>query len=146
MNLKTSQILAQLSEQERHKAELKLAELHALKLKLDHQQQISIERIKQLNQQRDQATRTRNAASLLEIFDMSVREQQANISTIHQHLRQLEENKQILLTAWMQAHKTHQAYNSFHEKEKRQINRQHDLKSQRQVDDMTGIRMSPAKV
>jgi len=142
MKLRTSQILAQLSEQERSKAEIKLAELHSRKHQLVEQQENSISRIRQLNQQRDQAMRTRNAASLLAVFDMSVREQQVNISAIHEHLKQLDEVKQTLLTDWMQAHKRERTYGKMHDKEQRLQRRKQSLKSQRQLDDMAATRIS----
>jgi len=142
MKLRTSQILAQLSEQERSKAEIKLAELQSRKHQLEQQQQNSINRIMQLNQQRDQAMRTRNAASLLAVFDISVREQQANISAIHELLEQLEEVKQLLLADLMQAHKKERTYDKMHDKEQRLQSGKQSLESQRQLDDMAATRIS----
>jgi len=52
MKLNTSKILAQLSEQDRNKVELELAELNVHKQRLLNQQQNSISRVQQLNQQR----------------------------------------------------------------------------------------------
>jgi len=132
--------LAQLSEQERNKVEAELSELNGRKHLLEQQYQSSIERIRQLNQQRDQAMRNRNAASLLQVFDSAFREQQAMITTVQAGIAGMEQEKEAVLVRLTAALQTHHAYDGIHQKEKRKQSRTNEIKAQRQLDDLTASR------
>ncbi len=144
MKLRTSQILAQLSEQERQQVETHLAELNRIKRELEQQQQKSVIRIRHLNQQRDQAMRSRNAAALLSVFDVSVREQQSAISQIHQQLGEIEACKQRLMQEWFLAHRNERKFHLLHKKQARAERRHAEQQEQRQIDDLSATRLSPA--
>ena len=140
MKLNTSKILAQLSEQDRNNVELELAELNVHKQRLINQQQNSIVRMQQLNQQRDQAMKQRNAASLLQVFNLSLNEQQAMLSAIAAGLQELEQQQVILLEKFSVAFRKHHSCESMHEKNKYQQRRQIEHKQQRQHDDLFASR------
>ncbi|MDQ6970671.1 MAG: hypothetical protein Q9M16_09190 [Mariprofundus sp.] len=144
MKLNTSKILAQLSQQDRNKVELELAELNVHKQRLVNQQQTSIVRIQQLNQQRDQAMKQRNAASLLQVFNLSLNEQQAMLAAIHGGLQALEQQQVILLEKFSSAFRKHHSCESMHEKNVRQQRRQQSHKQQRQLDDLFASRRPAA--
>jgi len=144
MKLRTSQILAQLSEQDRNKVETKLAELNSQKLHLVEQQQQSHARIHQLNQQQEQAMRNRNAASLLQAFNMSLLEQQSLLSSTGAALADLEQQKQLLLKQFTEIYRTQHAYESIHDKQQHQQRRSDEQKSQRLMDDMVASRHAVA--
>ena len=136
MKLSTSKILAQLSEQNRNKAELELAELHGQKQLLMQQQQNAISRIQQLNQQRDQAMKKRNAASLLQTFNFSLHEQQSMLALIHSGLQDIEQQQQLLLEKFNIAFRKHHNCEKMHRNNQRQQRRQLEQKQQRQLDDL----------
>jgi len=144
MKLNTSKILAQLSEQDRNKVELELAELNVHKQRLINQQQSSISRMQQLNQQRDQAMKQRNAASLLQVFNLSLNEQQAMLAAIHAGLREIEQQQVVLLEKFSTAFRKHHSCESMHTKNKQQQRRQQEYKQQRQLDDLFASRHSVA--
>ncbi|MFQ5518937.1 MAG: hypothetical protein ACE5E3_02935 [Mariprofundus sp.] len=146
MKLKTSRILAQLSEQDRSKAETELAELHAHKQRLIQQQQASLLRIKQRDQQRDQAMKNRNAASLLQAFELSQREQQSMLASIDAGFAELENKKQSLLVKFAEAYRTQHAYEHIHDKQKRTEQRKKEHQSQRKLDDMVASRAATAAI
>jgi len=140
MKLRTSQILAQLSEQDRNKVETKLAELNSQKLRLVEQKNRSQARMQQLNQQREQAMRNRNAASLLQAFNMSLLEQQSLQTSINTDLADLEQQKQVLLNQFTEIYRTQHAYETIHDKQQHQQRRSDEQKSQRLMDDMIASR------
>ncbi len=140
MKLSTSKILAQLSEQDRKKAELELAELHGQKQLLMQQQQLSISRIQQLNQQRDQAMKKRNAASLLQAFNFALHEQQSMLALIHSGLHDIEQQQQLLLEKFNIAFRKHHSCEKMHHNNQRQQRRQLEQKQQRQLDDLFAAR------
>jgi len=140
MKLRTSQILAQLSEQDRNKVETKLAELNSQKLRLVEQKNRSQARMQQLNQQREQAMRNRNAASLLQAFSMSLLEQQSLQTSINTDLADLEQQKQVLLNQFTEIYRTQHAYETIHDKQQHQQRRSDEQKSQRLMDDMIASR------
>jgi len=140
MKLSTSKILAQLSEQERKKAELELSELHAQKQLLMQQQQTATLRIQQLNQQRDQAMKKRNAASLLQAFNMSQHEQHSMLALIHSGLHDIEQQQQLLLERFNVAFRKHHSYEKMHRNNQRLQRRQLEQQQQRQLDDLFAAR------
>jgi len=140
MKLSTSKILAQLSEQDRKKAELELSELHAQKQLLMQQQQNALSRIQQLNQQRDHAMKKRNAASLLQDFNDSLHEQQSMLVLIHSGLHDIELQQQLLLEKFNIAFRKHHSCEKMHHKNQRQQRRQIEQKQQRQLDDLFAAR------
>jgi len=142
MKLNTSKILAQLSEQDRNKVELELAELNGHKQRLMQQQQNSISRVQQLNQQRDQAMKQRNAASLLQTFNLSLHEQQTMLAAIHAGLMELEKQQQALLEKFNIAFRKHHSCEKMHHSNQRQHERQIEQKQQRQLDDLFAARHS----
>jgi len=144
MKLRTSQILAQLSEQDRNKVETKLAELNSQKLRLVEQKNQSQARMQQLNQQREQAMRNRNAASLLQAFNMSLLEQQSLQTSINTALADLEQQKQVLLNQFTEIYRTQHAYETIHDKQQHQQRRSDEQKSQRLMDDMIASRHAVA--
>jgi len=144
MKLRTSQILAQLSEQDRNKVETALAELNSQKLRLVEQQRQSHARTQQLHQQREQAMRNRNAASLLQAFNMSLLEQQSMLTSIDAALVDLEQQKQGLLNQFTAIYRTQHAYESIHDKQQHQQRRSDEQKAQRQMDDMVASRHAVA--
>lgn len=144
MKLETSQILTQLSEQDRNKVEAELADLNGRRHQLEAHYRSSVDRIEQLNQQRDQAMRNRNSASLLQVFDTAFREQQAYMTIIQAALATMEEEKQQILTRLADAHRMHHSYDKMHKNEKHRQDRKQELKSQRQMDDMIASRKSGA--
>lgn len=144
MKLTTSRILAQLSEQDRNKVEMELAELNSHKQRLLQQQDDSRIRIQQLNQQRDQALRNRNAASLLQAFNLSLNEQQSMLSSVCTAMDEIEQKKKVLLSKFTKVYCKQRAYESIHDKQKYQQNRKNELKSQRQLDDMIATRATVA--
>ncbi len=146
MKLETSRILTQLSEQERSKVEAELAELNGRKQLFEQKQQSSVERIRQLNQQRDQVMRNRNAASLLQVFDTAFREQQNIQLATLTAINSLEEQKENILSRLAEAQRTHHTYDGLHKKEIRKQSRADDIKSQRQLDDIVASRKSAASV
>jgi len=140
MKLTTSRILAQLSEQDRNKVEMEMAELNGHKQQLAQQQDQSLARIKQLNRQRDQALRNRNAASLLQAFNLSLHEQQSMLADIGAAIDDIEQKKQALLSRFAEVYRTHYAYESIHNKQQRQKCRKDEQKTQRLMDDMIAAR------
>ena len=144
MKLSTSGILAQLSEQDRNKVEMELAELHARNQLLIRRQHDVAGRISQLNQQRDQAMRNRHAAALLQAFDLSVNEQRSLLANTMAAMHELEQQKQTLLSRFADVYRTQHAYESIHDKQQRRQRKQAEQKSQRQLDDMVATRISLA--
>jgi len=140
MKLTTSRILAQLSEQDRNKVEMELAELNGYKQRLLQQQDHSRIRIRQLNQQRDQALRNRNAASLLQAFNLSLHEQQSMLIDSGAAMDEIEQKKQVLLSRFAEVYRMQSAYENIHDKQQRQQNRKDVQKTQRQMDDMVAAR------
>ena len=146
MKLETSQMLTRLSEQERNKVESELAKLNIQKCQLEERLQSAKQRIKQLNQQRDQALKTRNAASLLSIFDTAFCEQQLEITHIQANLQQLKEIKQANLNKLTEAQKTHHIYEGVHKKEQKKQIRRQVHKTQRQLDELSATRATSVAV
>jgi len=144
MKLETSRILAQLSEQERNKVEAELSELNGRKHMLEQQHQTSMQRIHQLNQQRDQAMRNRNAASLLQVFDTAFREEQAMVLTVQAAIASMEQQKEAILSRLTTALQTHHAYDGMHQEEKRKQSRSNEIKTERQLDDLVASRKAAA--
>jgi len=144
MKLSTSRILAQLSEQDRNKAELELAELHTLQQQLSRQQNGFLACIKQLNQQRDHALKNRNAASLLQSFNLSLQEQQSMLANSMAAMDTLAQQKQSLLSRFADAYRTQHAYESIHNKQQHRQQRHDEQKAQRQLDDIVAARTSLA--
>jgi len=144
MKLTTSRILAQLSEQDRNKVEMELAELNGQKQRLLQQQDHSRIRIRQLNQQRDQALRNRNAASLLQAFNLSLREQQSMLIDSGAAMDEIEQKKQVLLNRFAEVYRMQSAYENIHDKQQRQQRRKDVQKTQRQMDDMVAARIAVA--
>jgi len=144
MKLSTSRILAQLSEQDRSKVEIALAELHGQNQQLIRRQHDVHERIRQLNQQRDQAMRNRNAAALLQSFDLSLNEQRLLLANTMAAMHKLDEQKQSLLSKFADIYRTQHAYESIHDKQQRRQRKQAEQKGQRQLDDMVAARISVA--
>ena len=140
MKLNTSKILAQLSKQERHNVELELADLNDHKERLMQQQQHSISRLQQLHQQRDHAMKQRNTASLLQVFNLSLNEQQAMLATIHHGLQNIDLQQQVLLEKFNVAFRKHHSCEKMHDKNQRQHRRQLEHKQQRQIDDIFSSR------
>jgi len=144
MKLTTSRILAQLSEQDRNKVEMELAELNGHKQRLLQQQDHSRGRIKQLNQQRDQALRNRNAASLLQAYNLSLREQQSMLAAACSAMDEIEQKKQVLLSRFTEVYRMQHAYENIHDRQQHQQRRKNEQKSQRQLDDMIATRSTLA--
>jgi len=140
MKLTTSKILAQLSEQDRNKVEMEMADLNGHKQQLVQQQDQNLARIKQLNHQRDQALRNRNAASLLQAFNLSLHEQQSMLADIGVAIDDIEQKKQSLLSRFAEVYRTHYAYESIHNKQQRKNRRKDEQKTQRLMDDMIAAR------
>jgi len=137
-------MLTRLSEQERNKVESELAALNVRKCQLEQRSQSASARINQLHQQRDQALKARNSASLLSIFDAAFREQQLEISNIQTSLNQLEQTKERALHKLVEAGKTHQTYEGAHKKEQKKQTRKQAHKTQRQLDDVSAARSAAA--
>jgi len=146
MKLNTSKILAQLSEQERHKVEHELADLNGHKQRLMQQQQNSISRLQQLHQQRDQAMKQRNTASLLQVFNASLNEQQSMLATVHNGLKDIDLQQQVLLEKFSAAFRKHHSCDKMHSKNQRQHQRQLEHKQQRHIDDIFASSRSAATV
>ncbi len=144
MKLTTSKILAQLSEQDRNQVEMELAELNGHKLRLLQRQDHSRIRIKQLHQQRDQALRNRNAASLLQAFNLSLNEQQSMLASAGAAIDELEQKKQLLLSRFAEVYRMQHAYEKIHDQQQRRQNRKNEQKTQRQLDDMVATRATAA--
>ena len=144
MKLETSRILTQLSEQERNKVEAELAELNGRKHFFEQRAEQSVKHCRQLNQQRDQAMRNRNSASLLQVFDTAFREQQNIQVAIQASIVTLEQYKEDILKRLADAQRTHHAYDDLHQKAVRKQSRTNELKSQRQLDDIVASRKSAA--
>ena len=142
MKLSTSAILARLSEQDRHKVELELAELHHQSQQLLQRQHDMHARIAQLNRQRDQAMRNRHAAALLQAFDLSLNELRGQLTLATGAMQQLELQKQTLLRKFAEIYRSQYAYESIHDKQQRHQRRQAEQKNQRQLDDMVAARRS----
>jgi uncharacterized protein (DUF1697 family) len=123
---------------------MELAELNSHKQRLLQQQDDSRIRIQQLNQQRDQALRNRNAASLLQAFNLSLNEQQSMLSSVCTAMDEIEQKKKVLLSKFTKVYCKQRAYESIHDKQKYQQNRKNELKSQRQLDDMIATRATVA--
>jgi hypothetical protein len=132
--------LAQLSEQDRNKVEMELAELNGRKQRILKQQQQAQARIGQLNRQRDQAMRNRNAAALLQAFNLSLQEQQALLAGTHAAIDEVEQQQQALLARFAEVYRTQHAYESIHDQQQRRERRHAAHKSQRQLDDMVATR------
>ena len=146
MKLKTSRILAQLSEQDRNKVEMELAELNGHSLRLAEQKNISLARISQLNQQRDQALKNRNAAALLQTFNLSLQEQQCILHDTGLAMLELDQQKQDLLSRFAEIYRSQQAYEGMHDKQQLQQRRHEEQKSQRQMDDLMAARRQQASI
>ncbi len=144
MKLTTSRILAQLSEQDRNKVEMELAELNSHKQRLLRQQGNSHIRINQLHQQRDQALRNRNAASLLQAFNLSLNEQQSILASLGTAMDDIEQKKKALLSKFATVYCKQHAYERIHDKSLHEQNRKNEQKSQRQLDDMIATRATAA--
>jgi len=123
---------------------MELAELHARKQQLLQQQDHHLARIKQLNHQRDQAMRNRNAASLLQAFNLSLREQQSQLATAGAAIDTLEQQKQSLLSRFAEVYRSQHAYENIHDKQQRRQRRHDEHQTQRQLDDMVASRASAA--
>jgi flagellar biosynthesis chaperone FliJ len=144
MELKTSEMLTRLSEQERSKIEGRLAELNGKSYQLKIRQQSVSARIHQLRQQRDQAFKMRNSAALLMIFEASVHEQQSELNHIKARLCMLEERRESILQSLAEAQHKHHAFEIVHNKEARNQSRRANNHAQRQLDDLTASRTSMA--
>jgi len=142
MKLETSQLLTRLNDQERVKVETELAELNARKQRIERGIGHALEEIRNLGQQRDQASNGSNSASLLQNFDTSVREQQALLVTLHEQEAQVESEKQGILQRLAEVNRTHHVYDKMHQQEKKRLNRRDEAKAQRQMDDMIASRSS----
>jgi len=140
MKLNTSKMLAQLSEQERNKVEIELAALNTLKQQFMHQQQSCISRIQQLNQQRNQSIKQRNAAALLQAFDLSLHEQQSMITLIQEELNNIEQQQQLVLKKFSAVFRKHHSCEKMHLSNERQQRRKSEQKQQRQLDDIFAAR------
>ncbi|TLS69258.1 hypothetical protein FE236_09770 [Mariprofundus erugo] len=134
--------MVQLSEQERNAVEAELAELNRQSQQLRGQQQHANQHITQLHRQRDQIMKQGNTASLLQAFNASLIEQQHVISIINNNIYQLEQQKQTILSRLKEACKTHHAYETVHHQEEHRQQRQMEMSSQRQLDDLIASRAS----
>jgi len=123
---------------------MELAELNGQKQRLLQQQDHSRIRIRQLNQQRDQALRNRNAASLLQAFNLSLREQQSMLIDSGAAMDEIEQKKQVLLNRFAEVYRMQSAYENIHDKQQRQQRRKDVQKTQRQMDDMVAARIAVA--
>jgi len=117
-----------------------LAELNGHKQRLLRQQGESRIRINQLHQQRDQALRNRNAASLLQTFNLSLNEQQSMLASLGTAMDNIEQKKKALLSKFATVYCKQQAYERIHDKSLHEQNRKNEQKSQRQLDDMIATR------
>ena len=140
MKLRTSQILAQLSEQDRNKAEAELAEIQGRKIRLLELREQSLQRIQSLHVQRNETIARPHAASLLQAFELSLREQQTMLAAIAQHLEEVEADKQRVLGLFAEAYRTQHTYEEMHQQRKRQLRRREEQQQQRQMDDMIAAR------
>jgi len=145
MKLRTSQILAQLSEQDRNKAESALAELHGRKARLSELKQQSLARIRELHLLRDQSSAQPSTASLLQEFELSLREQQTILEMVAQQMMALEEEREQLLSDFAAAFRSQHTYNEMHDRLQRQQRRKQEQKQQRQMDDMVAARRRVAR-
>lgn len=140
MKLATSQLLTRLSEKERSNVETELADLQKRKQRLEQQLSDAGHKIQQLSHQRDESMQQSHFASLLQGFELSVREQLARQMTLRQSIAEIEVEKQEILQRLAEAHRTHHVYDKMHQEGKRQHQRREEAKSQRQMDDMIAAR------
>jgi len=123
---------------------MELAELNGHKQRLLRQQDDSRIRINQLHQQRDQALRNRNAASLLQAFNLSLNEQQSLLASLGTAMDDIEQKKKALLSKFAAVYCKQRAYERIHDKSLHEQNRKQEQKSQRQLDDMIATRATAA--
>jgi len=142
MKLATSKILVQLSEQERSDVERELSGLNQRLQHLQRQQQQGRLHIEQLNRQRDQYTKQRNSAALLQAFNASMIEQQQMLAGIQNGIAELEQQKYAVVLRMKAACRTQQAYQTVHHKEEHRLARQQTLHSQRELDDLIAGRVA----
>ncbi|MDX8404786.1 MAG: hypothetical protein R8K50_01380 [Mariprofundus sp.] len=140
MQLATSKILVQLSDQERSVVERELREFNQQLLQLQQQLQQSGNHIKQLHHQRDQIMKQRNSANVLQSIHISLQEQQYLQSQLQLQIVELEQQKQGIVNRMKAACRTQHAYESIHTKEEHRLQRQQDLHQQRELDDLVGSR------
>ncbi|RMF45507.1 MAG: hypothetical protein D6751_07270, partial [Deltaproteobacteria bacterium] len=89
---------------------------------------------------------SRNAAALLSVFDVSVREQQSAISQIHQQLGEIEACKQRLMQEWLQAHQNERKFGRILDRQTQAEARKRNLKDERRMEDLLTARHSAAAI
>jgi len=136
--------LAQLSEQDRQKVEIELAELNRQGERLNRQRMQCQERISLLQRQQDHAMKNRNAASLLQSFALSLREQQALLVSLQASSETLEQEKEGLLKRFADIYRTGYAYDRMHDRQLRSMQRNVMRREQRDMDDRVAVRISMA--
>jgi len=134
----------QLSEQDRQKLETELTELNGHKQRLLVQHEQSLARIRQLHRQRDQALKNRNAAALLQAFNLSLHEQQSMLASLDEALNEVAQKKQALLSRFAEVYRTQHVYKRIHDKQQRWQYRKDEGAVQRRLDDLIGARASIA--
>jgi len=133
--------LAQLSEQDRQKVEIELAELNERVARLTRERNQCMERISRLQQQQNQILKNRNAASLLQNFSLSIREQQALLMSLMASSETVEQEKTSLLQRFAELYRTGYAYDRIHDEQLRSRERHLTRKQQREMDDRVAARI-----
>jgi len=132
--------LVQLSDQECSELERELAGLNQRLQHLQQQQQQGRQQISLLNLQQDQIMKQRNNAALLQDLNTSRNEQQHMLAVTQANIAEIEQQKHGVLGRMKAACRTQQAYETAHHKEEHRLQRQQDLHSQRELDDMVASR------
>ncbi|MDQ6991880.1 MAG: flagellar FliJ family protein [Mariprofundus sp.] len=142
MELATSKILVQLSEQDRSQVELELGEVNQQIQQMQQRIQQADKQIRQLHQQRDQMMKQLSNAATLQDYNTSLIELQQIITSTQYNLTQMEEHKIGVLQRMKEACRTHHAYQTVHDKEQNRQQREQELHNQRQLDDLVGSRVA----
>jgi len=140
MKLATSGILIQLSDQQRSDIERELAGVNQRFRHLQQQQQEGRRHISQLNRQRDQITKQRNSAALLQDLNASMNEHVHMLAALQSGIVELEEQKHNVLGRMKAACRTQHAYETAHHKEEHRLQRQQTLHNQQELDDLVASR------
>ncbi len=146
MSLSPHEILAKLANHERSKVEEALSAMAARRQELRARCEEVTVYLKQLRQQREQVLKGGTQASMLLMMEAAMAEQHERIEEINVSLQAIYEQEQHLIQAWVTANQKNKVHEKMQRKFDKKEQRLQDIKTQQQLDDMSGSRSRGLKI
>jgi len=146
MSLSPHEILAKLANHERSKVEEALSAMAARRQELRARCEEVTVYLKQLRQQREQVLKGGTQASMLLMMEAAMAEQHERIEEINISLQAIYEQEQHLIQDWVTANQKNKVHEKMQRKFDKKEQRLQDIKTQQQLDDMSGSRIHGLKI